>query len=170
MSAVLDSITIQLLTGDYIQVEVHPTDSYLRLYLRVLNQLPEDLRVPGGLDSMILLLNGELVPSSNLVAEISKEIYYLFIDTTSYKVSTNWPNIWEDIWEIVVHSHFSDGSVESSSLGTVTFDENTIDDRNHMDGIVSCLMDRVESSSINLSLAGKRSIKKILHREFLNIY
>lgn len=169
MSFMSDSITIQLLSGDLVEVEVYPNDSYLLLYLRVFNQLPEELRVPGGLDAMILLLNEELVPLCHLVAEISKEIYYLFIDTMSYKVFVDWPNITEDIREIVVHSHFSDGSVESSSLGTVTFDENTIDDQTYMNGIISCIMDRVESSSINPSLAGKRRIEKRLKWELFDI-
>jgi hypothetical protein len=67
------------------EVEIHLQDSYRRLYEKIWEQLPEEIR-PKETSQMNLMLEGELVPMSYSVAEISQEVYYLLMDTMRYKV------------------------------------------------------------------------------------
>lgn len=79
------TITVQLLTGYQLAVDVHSNHTYLQLYQSLWEQMPIEIR-PETLDQMNLLLEGELVPLSHVVAEVSQEMYYLLLDTIWYEV------------------------------------------------------------------------------------
>jgi hypothetical protein len=115
-------ITIQLLTGDQIKMEFPPKCSYLFLYQRIWNQIPEEFHVCGGLDAMMLLLDGELVPLNATEVTFSRKVYHLLMDPTQYMVSlfaaaayatdlaASTQNSWDNAYRVlnvVVHSRTS---------------------------------------------------------------
>ncbi len=127
------SITVQLLTGDRLEVEVSPQESYRRLYDRVWDQLPEDLRC-GERCGMNLLLDGELVPISHEPAIISQEIYHLLMDPIRYDITIHEGASYAvdnnhlqgevyHVWGVVVH--VLDVEPSRWEMGTILYAENT---------------------------------------------
>lgn len=106
-AAATATITIKLLTGDLMVVEVRQEETYYSLYHRVLEALPQEIR-PASVGQLNLMLDGELVPMSHapyrgascphlqggmshapvsyLQGEESDETYHLLIDSTQYVV------------------------------------------------------------------------------------
>lgn len=105
----MPSITIQLLSGDRMEVEIHPQETYHQMYQKIWETLPKEIR-PREVSQLNLMLEGEFIPMSYSVAEISEEVYYLFIDTTRYKLRL------ETYAEHVVDERFYQGRMEERKV------------------------------------------------------
>ena len=80
------NITIKLLTGDLMVVEVRSEETYQSLYRLIKEALPEEIR-PESLSQMNLLLDGELVPMTSAPVRLSEEVYLLVLDAHRYRIS-----------------------------------------------------------------------------------
>ena len=80
------NITIKLLTGDLMVVEVRSEETYQSLYRLIKEALPEEIR-PESLSQMNLLLDGELVPMTSAPVLLSEEVYLLVLDAHRYRIS-----------------------------------------------------------------------------------
>lgn len=79
------NITIKLLTGDLMVVEVRFEETYQSLYRLIQEALPEEIRP--SLSQMNLLLDGELVPMTSAPVLLSEEVYLLVLDAHRYSIS-----------------------------------------------------------------------------------
>ena len=82
-SAATATASVQLLSGDVLEVEIGYQESYYSMYRQIWRALPKEMR-PHVLTQMNLLLEGELVPMSNRPAVVSQETYHLFMDINRY--------------------------------------------------------------------------------------
>jgi hypothetical protein len=129
------SITVQLLTGDRIEVEVDPEDRYMGLHLSVWKELPEEYHVSGGIDAMMLLLDGEVIPMDHTHATFSREVYHLLMDPVHYKLqpidNAGWARDLNHpqrktyhVLDVVVHSRESKtDSFVDYPIQTILYDE-----------------------------------------------
>ena len=78
------NITIKLLTGDLMVVEVRFEETYQSLYRLIREALPEEIRP--SLSQMNLLLYGELVPMTSAPVLLSEEVYLLVLDAHRYSI------------------------------------------------------------------------------------
>ena len=76
---------VRLLTGEILEVELLPQDTYRSMYQTLWDALPEDIQ-PTSIYQMNLLLEEELVPLNDRIASVSEEIYGLLIDPIPYDV------------------------------------------------------------------------------------
>ena len=76
-------ITVQLMTGEQMEVEIHSRMTYEELYVALHEQLSEEIR-PRFFNQINLLLHGELVPWTSSRVVPAPEVYYLLLDPTVY--------------------------------------------------------------------------------------
>ena len=81
----VSTFRVRLLTGEILEVEVRPQETYRSMYQTLWNALPEDIQ-PTSIYQMNLLLEEELVPLNDRMASVSEKIYGLLIDPISYDV------------------------------------------------------------------------------------
>ena len=84
-------VTVQLLSGEQLIMEVLPFEFYIHLYHRIKERLPEEVR-PRCISQMCLLLGGEMVPYHQMV-KASEEVYHLLIDPTVYKIKWSYDDL-----------------------------------------------------------------------------
>ena len=78
------NITIKLLTGDLMVLEVRSEETYQSLYRLIKEALPEEIR-PESVNQMNLLLDGDLVPLTSAPV-LSEGEYLLVLDAYRYRV------------------------------------------------------------------------------------
>jgi hypothetical protein len=81
----VSTFRVRLLTGEILEVEFRPQETYRSMYQTLWNALPEDIQ-PTSIYQMNLLLEEELVPLNDCMASVSEKIYGLLIDPISYDV------------------------------------------------------------------------------------
>lgn len=78
-------ITVQMMTGEQLEVEIEQRMTYEQLYVAIHAQLPEEIR-PDFLSQMNLLLHGELVPCCDDRVVPHSDVYYLLLDPALHLV------------------------------------------------------------------------------------
>jgi hypothetical protein len=76
---------VRLLTGEILEVELRPQETYRSMYETLWNALPKDIQ-PTTIYQMNLLLEEELIPLNDRIASVSEKIYGLLIDPILYDV------------------------------------------------------------------------------------
>lgn len=86
MSAATSAVTVKLLSGDLLEIEIRPEETYLSFYRLLHESLPEEIR-PLTYYQLTLLLGEDLVPLTNQKAILSyDQPYLLLIDTYYYRI------------------------------------------------------------------------------------
>lgn len=79
-------ITCQMVSGEQMEVEIHPEMSYFALYQAISDSLPREIR-PRFIEQMNLFVEGKWVPWYHDQRVVpSSEVYHLVLDTVSYNV------------------------------------------------------------------------------------
>jgi hypothetical protein len=83
--SIVSTFRVRLLTGEILEVEFRPQETYRSMYQTLWNALPEGIQ-PTSIYQMNLMLEDDLVPLNDSIASVSEEIYGLLIDPIPYDV------------------------------------------------------------------------------------